>query len=90
MSGVQYPLIERCLKELQHPHNKLFNKPQYVRLSLKDNQLQFSGVPNETGHKVFYGWFGDLAQKLAREGFLELTPTYRKIDAESIKEFSIE
>ena len=26
-SGVEYPLIDRCVKELQHPQHNLFGKP---------------------------------------------------------------
>eukprot|EP00347_Sterkiella_histriomuscorum_P014391 403361046 len=100
LSGVHYPLIDRCVKELQHPHFKLFQKPQFINLSLKDNQLQGFNPYNldEASKKLYHGFIvsasqvtqGNFNLHLANEGMIKSIQGYKKNnDFDNIKEFSI-
>ena len=81
-AAINYPLNERCFKELRHPSIKLFTKPWYFYVNAKENQIQDSS-------EYIYGWLGDIHLKLATEGFVELSQKYKNIDLDNIKEFPI-
>ena len=38
LAGVEYPLNERAIKELQHPSHKVFSKPQYFKFVYQENR----------------------------------------------------
>ncbi|CDW73366.1 UNKNOWN [Stylonychia lemnae] len=92
-SGFEYPLIERCVKEIQRKDHQIFKSCQYIHLSLKDNEIQ--GYMAEGQTDLFYGFLSRVKKVnifnkfLAKEGFAILTDQYKKLDTENIKEFSI-
>ena len=38
LAGVEYPLNERAIKEMQHPSHKIFSKPQYFKFVYQENR----------------------------------------------------
>ena len=67
MYGVEYPLSESCVREIQS--RGFMGKVQYVKVSLEDDIIQ--------------GWVGMMGVNLVREGYAKLRKDIKQRDIES-------
>lgn len=69
MKGVEYPLIEDCIKELKKKNTKLFSKPIFVKFSAIENLGDIHAV--QSPYYVFNAWF-PFTNNLASQGFISV------------------
>ena len=91
MSGVEYPLEERSVKEMGFKHSvDVFRKPWFVSINLKENQIQKSDI-------CLHGWFQrgittnpyhTIQNQLAKDGFVKCSRQYTFLDIDNTPEIS--